>query len=77
MVLRGLWSSEFVPSLAAGQATVLVAVAFALHVGPSASVLRERFVRLPALWQGFAYAGVTVLVFLFSPATSRFIYFQF
>jgi D-alanyl-lipoteichoic acid acyltransferase DltB (MBOAT superfamily) len=76
-VFGGLWSSEFIPSLAAGQAIVLLVVAVLLHVGPPAGVLRERFVRLPALWQGVSYAGLAVLVFLFSPATARFIYFQF
>jgi alginate O-acetyltransferase complex protein AlgI len=37
----------------------------------------RRFLAMPPLVQSTAYAAVVVLVFLFSPGTQRFIYFQF
>jgi alginate O-acetyltransferase complex protein AlgI len=76
-VVAGLGTWEFIPSRAASLAALLVALVVVVEAGPPAVRLRERFVRLSPWWQGLGYATAVVLVFLFSPATARFIYFQF
>jgi alginate O-acetyltransferase complex protein AlgI len=55
----------------------LVVVAAALHVAPSATRARAAFARLPPALQGAAYAMLAAGLFLSSPATQGFIYFQF
>jgi D-alanyl-lipoteichoic acid acyltransferase DltB (MBOAT superfamily) len=76
-IVSGLWTWEFVPSRGAALAVVLIVLALAVEAGPRAALVRERFVRLSPWWQGLGYAVAVLLVFLFSPATARFIYFQF
>ncbi len=76
-VVCGLPSLAFVPSQAAGRALVLVPIAVALQLLPRAGRVQRSFATLPPWSQGIAYAAVAVAVFLFSPATARFIYFQF
>jgi hypothetical protein len=62
---------------AATEAAILVVVAALLHVAPEGQRLRERFVRLPPVAQGTAYALATIAAFFLAPASERFIYFQF
>ncbi len=76
-VVRGLGHWGFVPSRAAGEAMVAVVLAFGLHGIARAPQARAAWTRLPAWTQGIGYAAVAGLVFLFSPASERFIYFQF
>jgi alginate O-acetyltransferase complex protein AlgI len=76
-VFRGLGSWAFLPSRAAGQAMLVLGVATALQAVLSAPRARAVYARSPAWLQGVGYGAVAVLVFLFSPATTRFIYFQF
>jgi len=52
-------------------------LAFAVHQLCAERDLGRRFLTLPPLLQAASYATMPVLVFLFSPATQRFIYFQF
>jgi D-alanyl-lipoteichoic acid acyltransferase DltB (MBOAT superfamily) len=53
------------------------ALAFGIHQLCAEEDLGRRFLALPPMAQAAAYATMTTLVFLFSPATQRFIYFQF
>jgi alginate O-acetyltransferase complex protein AlgI len=61
----------------ATEAAIIVAIGCALHLAPPAQRLRERFIELSPVAQGVAYGAVTVAAFFLSPATERFIYFQF
>ena len=76
-MLRQLATPGFEPTHDAVRALLVLALAAALHVvgtaGTAARSLRQR----PAWLQGVAYGAVAVAVYLFSPATGRFIYFQF
>jgi D-alanyl-lipoteichoic acid acyltransferase DltB (MBOAT superfamily) len=76
-VFGGLATWRFELSRAASLALVFLVVAAALHVLPTAARFRQTTVRLPPWAQGVAYGAVAVLLFLFSPASERFIYFQF
>ncbi len=58
-------------------AAVGLALSIVLHLSESPLPLRERYRRLPPVLQGLGYAAIAVLVFLFSPDSARFIYFQF
>jgi D-alanyl-lipoteichoic acid acyltransferase DltB (MBOAT superfamily) len=58
-------------------ALVGVSISLILHLSEAPLDLRERYRRLPPVVQGIGYAIAFVLVFLFSPQTARFIYFQF
>ena len=59
------------------RAALWSALAFVAHQLCAERDLGLRFLRMPPLVQATAYAAVAVLVFLFSPGTQRFIYFQF
>lgn len=58
-------------------AVVALGLALAIHVTGDSEALRRRWRQLPPTVQGAGLAAVMVLAFLFSPATTRFIYFQF
>jgi alginate O-acetyltransferase complex protein AlgI len=53
------------------------ALAFVVHQLCADRDLGQRFLRMPPGVQAATYAAMAVLVFLFSPGTQRFIYFQF
>ncbi len=76
-VLRGLGAWGYVATTEGGRALLILLVAVGLHTLTSRVGWRERFTRAPAWIQGVSYAAIGVLVFLFSPLTQRFIYFQF
>jgi D-alanyl-lipoteichoic acid acyltransferase DltB (MBOAT superfamily) len=61
----------------ATEAAIVVAIGCLLHLGPPARRLRERFIDLSPVAQGVAYGAVTIAAFFVSPASERFIYFQF
>jgi len=69
--------TPFVVTRAGSLALMLVAIAMLLHVARSGGDLRRWFVARPPWLQGLAYVGVAIVVFLFTPATTGFIYFQF
>ena len=71
----GHWG--FFASRTAGLTLVAVPLAFVLHAVTPAPRARAAWVRFPAWAQGMAYAAVALIVFFFSPASERFIYFQF
>lgn len=75
--LAGFGRLTFEPSRAMTQATIYVAIGVILHGLPPAQAVRRRWVTSPAVLQGAGYAIVTILAFLLSPASERFIYFQF
>jgi alginate O-acetyltransferase complex protein AlgI len=59
------------------RAAIWTALAFAGHHLCAERDFGRRFLALPPVAQAASYATVAVLVFLFSPVTQRFIYFQF
>jgi alginate O-acetyltransferase complex protein AlgI len=59
------------------RAAIWTGLAFAIHQVVAERDVARRFLALPPLAQAASYATVAVLVFLFSPVTQRFIYFQF
>ena len=59
------------------RALIWTTVAFVIHQALAERAFARRFLALPPLVQAASYATVAVLVFLFSPVTQRFIYFQF
>jgi len=59
------------------QTALLLGVAATVHIAVGVNTWRERTLAAPAFVRGFAYGLVFFLVFVFSPATERFIYFQF
>jgi hypothetical protein len=67
----------FVPTRAGSLALALVPIAMLLHAGWRGADVRRWFVARPAWLQGVAYVALAVVVFLFTPATTGFIYFQF
>ena len=77
-LLRRLGTPGWVSSRAGGEALVAVALAAVLHaLVARAPRVRAAWIRLPAWTQGVAYGAVALVVFFFSPASERFIYFQF
>jgi D-alanyl-lipoteichoic acid acyltransferase DltB (MBOAT superfamily) len=76
-LLANMGSLELRWSRAVTLTTGLLVLAVLLHVGPPGERAQRRFASLPPSVQGLGYAAVAVLVFLCSPATARFIYFQF
>jgi alginate O-acetyltransferase complex protein AlgI len=77
-LLRAIESwRPFVLTRAGSLAAALVSIAALLHVARPGSELRRWLVARPPWLQGLAYVGVAVVVFLFTPATTGFIYFQF
>lgn len=58
-------------------AAILLPLVALLHGGPTATAVRERFIRLPAPLQGAAYALALVIGCIVAPTSERFIYFQF
>jgi len=75
--VAGFGEAGFVASPLAIQAMVLLALSAGIHVVSESGRLRDRFAVRSAWVQGVGYAAIALLVFLFSPATERFIYFQF
>lgn len=71
----GTWNWE--PSKNATMAAIIVGVGVVLHVLPPAGRVRDRFTSLPPWVQGVVYGVGLVFGFLLSPASERFIYFQF
>jgi len=69
------FTSELTPD--AARTLFVLALAIVLHRRGSAQRFREGFTRLPAVAQGVSYAVLVILLFVVSPATARFIYFQF
>jgi D-alanyl-lipoteichoic acid acyltransferase DltB (MBOAT superfamily) len=61
----------------ASEAAIVVAIGVLLHCGPPARRVREWFIGLSPVVQGTAYATATIFAFFVSPASERFIYFQF
>jgi D-alanyl-lipoteichoic acid acyltransferase DltB (MBOAT superfamily) len=59
------------------RAFVWTAVAFVVHHLAAERDVARRFLALPPVVQAVSYVAVAVLVFVFSPVTQRFIYFQF
>ena len=59
------------------RAAIWTAIAFAVHHLCAERDFARRFLALPPVAQAASYATVAVLVFLFSPVSQRFIYFQF
>jgi D-alanyl-lipoteichoic acid acyltransferase DltB (MBOAT superfamily) len=59
------------------RAAIWTGLAFAIHQLVAERDFARRFLALPPVAQAASYATVAVLVFLFSPVTQRFIYFQF
>jgi alginate O-acetyltransferase complex protein AlgI len=59
------------------RAVVWTAVAFVVHHLAAERPFARRFLALPPIVQAVSYVAVAVLVFVFSPVTQRFIYFQF
>jgi alginate O-acetyltransferase complex protein AlgI len=74
---RGLVRSGVVMTPAFTRAAIWTVLAFAVHQLCAERDLARRFLALPPLVQATSYATIAVLVFVFSPATQRFIYFQF
>jgi alginate O-acetyltransferase complex protein AlgI len=72
----GAWR-PFVLTRDGSLALVLVPVALLLHLGWRGVDVRRWLVARPAWVQGLAYVALAVAVFLFTPATTGFIYFQF
>jgi alginate O-acetyltransferase complex protein AlgI len=58
-------------------AVIALGLALTIHVTGDSEALRRRWRQLPPTVQGAGLAAVVVLAFFFSPATTRFIYFQF
>jgi alginate O-acetyltransferase complex protein AlgI len=56
---------------------LMLGVATVSHILRSKWNMEEWYVRLPAPVQGFGYACVTILIYLFFTSEQRFIYFQF
>ena len=73
----GLARPGFAVSPAFGRAVVWTGLAFVVHHLCAEHDFGRRFLALPPVAQAASYATVAVLVFLFSPVTQRFIYFQF
>jgi D-alanyl-lipoteichoic acid acyltransferase DltB (MBOAT superfamily) len=61
----------------ASEAAIVVALGLLLHCAPPARRVREWFIGLSPVVQGTAYAAATIFAFFVSPASERFIYFQF
>ncbi len=76
-IFRRLFVWEINIHSSAEIALVCLLVSVAFHLAEAPLPLRERIRRLPPVIQGFGYAAVLVLVFLFSSGSARFIYFQF
>ena len=76
-IVRGFASLAFAPSWLAIQTLVIVAFAVLLHHGQPAPRWRAGFARLSPGLQGASYAVLAAVLFLCSPASQRFIYFQF
>ena len=74
---RGLLEPGVTVTPAFTRAAYWSALAFAIHHLCAERDLGQRFLRMPPLAQAATYAAMAVLVFLFSPGTQRFIYFQF
>ena len=74
---RGLAKPGVVVTPAFVRAAIWTGLAFAIHQLLAERDFARRFLALPPLAQAASYAAVAILVFLFSPATQRFIYFQF
>ena len=75
--LSGLARPGVAVSPAFGRAVVWTGLAFVVHHLCAEHDFGRRFLALPPVAQAASYATVAVLVFLFSPVTQRFIYFQF
>jgi D-alanyl-lipoteichoic acid acyltransferase DltB (MBOAT superfamily) len=75
--VSGLARPGITPSPALGRAIVWTALAWVIHQLCAERDFGRRFLALPPVAQAASYAAVAVLVFLFSPVTQRFIYFQF
>ncbi|MEO6026949.1 MAG: MBOAT family protein [Candidatus Binatia bacterium] len=73
----GLWR----PGLQTGplfwRALIWTTLAFVVHHVVAERPFARRFLALPPIVQAASYVAVAVLVFVFSPVTQRFIYFQF
>jgi hypothetical protein len=76
-LVEQLGTRGFAPSLQASQALIALTLAAVAHVSTQAGSVRRGLHRMPPWTQGLAYAGIAILLFLFSPASRRFIYFQF
>ncbi len=73
----GLLRPGMIVTPAFGRAVLWTALAFVVHQLAAERDFARRFLALPPIAQAASYATVAVLVFLFSPVTQRFIYFQF
>jgi hypothetical protein len=75
--LAALAHPGFDPTGPAKEALAALALAVLAHGLWRAPALRHWHTGWPPALQGVGYAVLVVLVFLFSPASERFIYFQF
>lgn len=75
--LGGLCRPILEPTRMAFGTALLVGLSVALHALSGPERFRQRFVALPPLLQGTGYAVAAVVGWLLSPASERFIYFQF
>ncbi len=73
----GHWGYQLQVHSSAQIALIVVLVSLALHLSGDPMRLRRRYTDLPPLVQGLGYSLVGLVVFLFSPDSARFIYFQF
>jgi D-alanyl-lipoteichoic acid acyltransferase DltB (MBOAT superfamily) len=76
-MFTSLADGTFVVTPEAVRALWVVVAAMLVHGGRSAARWRSEQVARPPLRQGAVYATAIILVFIFSPGTGRFIYFQF
>jgi hypothetical protein len=74
---RGVVQPGLVVSPTFTRAVFWSALAFVVHQLCAERDFGRHFLRTPPLVQAVSYCSVAVLVFLFSPGTQRFIYFQF
>jgi alginate O-acetyltransferase complex protein AlgI len=75
--LAGLARPGFERTGPADRALLALGLAVAAHALWRAPTLRRWHTGWPPALQGVGYAALVLLVYLFAPATSRFIYFQF
>jgi alginate O-acetyltransferase complex protein AlgI len=76
-LVERLGTAGFASSLQASQALIALTLAALAHVSTQTGSVRRALNQVPPWAQGLAYAAIAILVFLFSPASRRFIYFQF
>lgn len=76
-IIRNLFGFERAATVTLMPTMIMLAIAAASHFIRGKVKVEERFLSLPSPVKGFAYAVVTIAIYVFFTTEQRFIYFQF